>query len=92
MVEPDYAVTDLVIVNYDKLRLKDDTEIANLYSACTELGFFFLELGDRTGGMLQTTDELFRVTKEYFAKSLEEKLKDTRSETEVFHICGYTFQ
>jgi isopenicillin N synthase-like dioxygenase len=91
MAEPDHAVTDLVIVNYDKLRLKDATETANLYSACAELGFFFLELGDRTEGMLQTVDELFGVTKEYFAKSLEEKLKDTRTETDVFHICGYAF-
>jgi isopenicillin N synthase-like dioxygenase len=91
MAEPDHAVTDLVIVNYDKLRLTDATETANLYSACAELGFFFLELGDRMEVMLQTVDELFGVTKEYFAKSLEEKLKDTRTETDVFHICGYAF-
>jgi hypothetical protein len=69
MAEPDHAVTDLVIVNYDKLRLKDATETANLYSACAELGFF-LELGDRTEGMLQTVDELFGVTKEYFTKKV----------------------
>lgn len=91
MVEPDHAVTDLVIVNYDKLRLNDATETANLYSACSELGFFFLELGNKTEGMLQTVDELFGVTKEYFAKSIEEKLKDTRTETDLFHICGYAF-
>jgi len=90
IAEQDYPITDLLVVNYDNLQLKDATEAANMYLACIERGFFYLDLGDsRSNSMLQTVDELFKVTNEYFAKTLEEKSKDTRTETDVFNICGY---
>ncbi|KAK7733977.1 hypothetical protein SLS53_007972 [Cytospora paraplurivora] len=66
MAEYEYPVTDLVVVNYNKLQQKDAVEAANMYSACVEQGFFYLDLGDsKSDVILQTVNELFEVTKDY---------------------------
>ncbi|TPX10756.1 uncharacterized protein E0L32_008325 [Thyridium curvatum] len=77
---------DLVVVSYDSLRRGEHAEVTALFSACTERGFFYLDLTGEDN--LVVVEQLFGVAKEYFSKPLEEKLKDMHSEQDVFHICG----
>ncbi len=86
----DDKIADLTVISYEKLLRKDVTEAALLLSACAEWGFFYLDLGGGNGeSYRQTVDKLFGVSKNYFAKPIEEKLKDTMDEDmEVFNICG----
>lgn len=88
----DHTTTDLVVVDHHKLWQGDAIEAAKLYSACVDRGFFYLDLENGSSdSTLQNVDQLFQVTKEYFAMPLDQKMKDTRSEIDVFHICGYAF-
>ena len=83
-------MADLTVISYEKLLRKDAAEAAHLLSACAEWGFFYLDLGGSKGARYRkTVGELFGVSKDYFAKPIEEKLKDTMDEEiEVFNICG----
>ena len=86
----DSKVADLTVISYEKLLCKDAAEAALLLSACAKWGFFYLDLGGRNGENYRTiVGELFGVSQNYFAKPIEEKLKDTMDEEmEVFNICG----
>ena len=86
-----HQIADLTVITYEKLLLKDPAEAALLLSACADRGFFYLDLGGFSGeGYRKTVGELFDVSKNYFAKPVEEKLKDTMDEEiEVFNICGW---
>ena len=83
-------IADLTVIHYEKLLRKDPAEAALLLSACADWGFFYLDLGGFSGEHYRkTVDDLFGVSKTYFAKPIEEKLKDTMDEEiEVFNICG----
>ena len=83
-------IADLTVIQYEKLLRKDAAEAALLFSACADWGFFYLDLGGFSGeGYRKTVDDLFGVSKTYFAKPIEEKLKDTMDEDmQVFNICG----
>ena len=83
-------MANLTVIHYEKLLRKDAAEAALLLSACADSGFFYLDLGGLSGERYQkTVDELFGVSKTYFAKPIEEKLKDTMDEEmQVFNICG----
>ena len=83
-------VADLTVINYEKLLNKDAAEAARLLSACEDWGFFYLDLGGSSGeDYRKTVNDLFDVSKTYFAKPIEEKLKDTMDEEiQVFNICG----
>ena len=83
-------IADLTVIHYEKLLRKDAAEAELLLRACTDWGFFYLDLEGSSGERYQkTVDDLFDVSKTYFAKPFEEKLKDTRDEEiEVFNICG----
>jgi isopenicillin N synthase-like dioxygenase len=84
-------VANLSVVSYQKLLSKDFAEAQILLHSCTEQGFFYLDLGSvDMKGYLKLKDSLFDVAKEYFSRSLEEKLQDSRDEIGVFNICGYT--
>ena len=86
----DNKIANLAIISYEKLLCKDAAEAVLLLSACAEWGFFYLDLGGGNGeSYRKTVGELFDVSKGYFAKPIEEKLKDTMDEEiEVFNICG----
>jgi isopenicillin N synthase-like dioxygenase len=83
-------VADLAIISYEKLLHKDEAEAANLLHACTEAGFFYLDLrGTGSKGYLEVVNDIFGLSKDYFAKPLEEKLNDTnKDDISVFNICG----
>ena len=83
-------IADLTVIHYEKLLRNDAAEAALLLSACADWGFFYLDLGGLNGeGYRKTVDDLFGVSKTYFAKPIEEKLKDTMDEEiQVFNICG----
>jgi isopenicillin N synthase-like dioxygenase len=88
--ENEDVVAELTVVSYEKLLRKDAAEADLLLSACAECGFFYLDLrGDETKRYLGLKNTLFGLSREYFARPLEEKLKDTRDEISVFNICGY---
>jgi isopenicillin N synthase-like dioxygenase len=81
---------DLTVVNYQRLLSGDEDEELAMYTASSKWGFFYLDLGDfEDPKYLEIVRELFDASKTYFEKSLVEKLKDTRSEPDVFNICGY---
>ena len=86
----DNKVADLTVISYEKLLRKDAAEAALLLSACAEWGFFYLDLGGSNGkNYRKIVGELFGLSQHYFAKPIEEKLKDTMDEEmEVFNICG----
>jgi hypothetical protein len=86
----DDKIADLIVISYEKLLGKDEAEAARLLLACTEAGFFYLDLGgNETKGYLDMVTDLFEVSKDYFAKPLQEKLKDTnRDDITLFNICG----
>ena len=85
----DSLVARLTVVSYERLLRKEPTEQTKLLSACCDWGFFYLDLGGiQTNDYLETVASLFAVSKEYFAKPLEEKLTDTRKELDVYNICG----
>ncbi|KAI1811458.1 2OG-Fe(II) oxygenase family oxidoreductase [Poronia punctata] len=83
-------IADLASISYDKLLEKNSEEVARLYSACADWGFFYLDLGgDGARDYLQRVDDLFAASRTYFSKPLDEKLKDTRDEIDIYNICGY---
>ena len=86
----DDKIADLTVISYGKLLGKDEAEAARLLQACTEAGFFYLDLGgNETKGYLDMVTDLFEASKEYFAKPLQEKLKDTNNDDiTLFNICG----
>jgi isopenicillin N synthase-like dioxygenase len=82
-------VADIAVISYEKLLAKDPAEVLKLYEASTHWGFFYLDLdGHQTREYLDNVGALFEAAKEYFARPLEEKLKDTRKEIPVYNICG----
>ncbi|CAG8973702.1 hypothetical protein HYALB_00006973 [Hymenoscyphus albidus] len=88
--DPERRVANLAIINYEELLLQKPEEIEKLYLACAKWGFFYLDLsGDNTKDYLNNVDSLFAASKEYFAKSLEEKLGDKREELSIYNICRY---
>ena len=83
-------VAKLVVVDYEKIRQRDEVESAKLYTACVDWGFFYLDLSSSPSQpFLKTVEKLFGVSNQYFSKSFAEKLKDTREDMDVFNICGY---
>lgn len=82
-------IADLAVISYEKLLQKDAGEASLLISACIDFGFFYLSLGGSGSKTYQeTVKNMFKMSKEYFAKPLEEKLKDTNEDFSVFNICG----
>ena len=86
----DDRIADLMVISYEKLLSKDEAEAARLLHACSEAGFFYLNIdGIETKGYLDMVNDLFGVSKEYFSKPIEEKLKDTnKNDITIFNICG----
>lgn len=82
-------IADLVVLSYDGLLHGGGSEASSLLAACSEWGFFYLDLRFGTQEVLTTVEQLFGVAREYFAKPLEEKLKDTHDDQDIFPICGY---
>ena len=85
----EFRVADLAVISYEKLLRKDPSEKALLHSACVDWGFFYLDLGGSgTESYLRAIESLFGVAKDYFAKPLEEKLRDTKKDISIFNVCG----
>lgn len=83
-------VANLAVINHQKIRAGDVTEQNALFEACEKWGFFYLDLSQDEGvEYLNVVDKTLEVSKEYFAKPLEEKLKDTAKDMNTFNICGY---
>lgn len=63
-------------INYSRLLLGDSTELANLSYACTEDGFFYLDLGGiECETLLADWKQILAVIDEWFNRPLNEKLK-----------------
>ena len=85
-----YEMADLEVVSYQRLRGKDEIESAKLFNACTESGFFYLDLADpKDKPYCKTVEASFALSKEYFTRPLEEKLNDKREELSALNVCGY---
>lgn len=89
ITQEDSKVANLAVVNHQKIRAGDVTEQEVLFKACVKYGFFYLDLShDEDVEYLEVVDRMFEVSKEYFARPLEEKLKDTAKDMNTFNICG----
>lgn len=83
-------VADLITISFAKLEARDQDEEARLLEACTKWGFFYLDVGQaKPLGYLKAVDDLFELSKEYFARPLDEKKRDTPDDFDTFNICGY---
>ena len=88
----------LLRISLKKLLDSDSEELRRLWSACTELGFFYLDLRNarNDGGTLdgdnyvQEADRLFGVSEEFFSLPLDEKVKyDFKDQGSYFGYKGY---
>jgi len=86
-------ISDLTVISYKKLLYQDVVEVSKLLKACSELGAFYLDL--RASGAQQylaMVNGLNRVSREYFARPLTDKMKDTNQESDLLNLCGYDLQ
>lgn len=85
-------IANLSVISFQKL-LHDDTEEASrLFSACSEWGFFCLDLAsDEIEPYRASADRLHDFAVEYFHQPLEDKMQDTNHAWETFNICGYVY-
>jgi isopenicillin N synthase-like dioxygenase len=67
---------NLHVLNFCSLQRGDESELANLLSACEQHGFFYLDLRDwESGGMLHNLEQIWNIMKKWFDQPLQEKLK-----------------
>jgi len=73
-------IAPLVTIDLQGLIARDSTEIAKLLKACQTHGFFYLDLQTSDAGRQILKDEqgVYRFMEDYFARPLEEKMKDDR--------------
>lgn len=73
----DVPTAPLLRISLKKLLNNDQDESSHFFTACKDLGFFYLDLsGTRRGqSMLEDVDKLFDVGKELYDMPLEEKQK-----------------
>jgi len=82
--------SDQSVISYKKLLCQDAVEVSKLLKASSEWGAFYLDL--RASGAeqyLAMVRGLNRVSREYFARPLAEKMKDTNQD---LNLCGYDLQ
>ncbi|KAK6206404.1 2OG-Fe(II) oxygenase family oxidoreductase [Colletotrichum tabaci] len=83
-------VADLSVLSIQKLLSNDAEETIKLFSACSEWGFFYLDLASNaTEPYRASTDHLQGFAVQYFNQPLEEKMQDTNEAWETINICGY---
>jgi isopenicillin N synthase-like dioxygenase len=86
----EYDIADLAVVHYDRILQQDADACHVLLEACREWGFFYLDFGsdDEVKEYFHLMRELLDFSRDYFAQSIDEKLKDTRKDFATFNICG----
>ena len=85
------SIANLSVISYEKLLKGDAEEASNLLSACSEWGFFYLDLTSDVAESYRTNANTFReIAIQYFSKPLEDKLKDKNEDWGTFNICGYS--
>ncbi len=82
-------IADLRVINFHKLLNDDTQEASKLFSACSEWGFFYLDLAsDGVESYRTSVNRLQHFAVEYFHRPLEEKMQDVNQAWETFNICG----
>lgn len=77
-VTPEIPLAELETISYDRLLEADSQEIVRLVKNCKSLGFFYLDLTGTARCVLDDSNSVFRVMKEYFDQPLNTKLEDVR--------------
>ena len=94
----DVPTAPLLRISLQKLLDSNSEELRRLWSACTELGFFYLDLrnvksdnGTLDGNAyVQEADRLFDVSEEFFSLPVDEKSKyDFKDQGSYFGYKGY---
>lgn len=95
----DVPIAPLLRLSLQRLLDGDEDERERLWQACTELGFFYLDLRgayshdpiDVDGsGFLDEADNLFKVAEEFYALPVHEKQKyDLKDQGSYFGYKGY---
>lgn len=85
------STAPLVSISLSKLQSNDAHESAAFFSACKDLGFFYLDtrgspLGDQ---LVEEAEQLLQVQKEFFARPNAEKEEFAREKIDKFF--GYRF-
>jgi isopenicillin N synthase-like dioxygenase len=93
----DIPSAPLLRISLSRLLASDPTEVSRFFSACRDLGFFYLDLRSASSSedgisgetLLQSTDELFRLGEKVFALPEAEKQKyDLMGENSYFGYKG----
>lgn len=83
-------IANLSVISFQKLLDNDTEEASRLFSACSEWGFFCLDLAsDEIEPYKASAARLQDFAVQYFQRPLEEKMQDTNDAWETFNICGY---
>lgn len=86
----DVPTAPLLRISLQKLLNNDELESGRLFTACKDLGFFYLDLRNTSEGktILRLADELFNLGNDLYDLNLEEKEKyDFSAQNSYF---GYT--
>ncbi|KAK1569426.1 uncharacterized protein LY79DRAFT_674680 [Colletotrichum navitas] len=90
---PSHDIANLSVISMQKLLSDDAEEASKLFSACSEWGFFCLDLDSiATEPYRASAGHLQDFAVQYFNRPLEEKMQDTNDAWETFNICGYICQ
>lgn len=85
-------IANLSVISFQKLLKNDNEEASRLFSACSEWGFFCLDLtSDEIEPYQASAARLQDFAVQYFQRPLEEKMQDTNDAWETFNICGYLY-
>jgi isopenicillin N synthase-like dioxygenase len=86
----------LLRISLEKLLNHDEEEQERCWKACSDLGFFYLDLRTSNGqsidgdALLQDADRLFEVMKGFFDLDLQEKVKyDFKDQGSYYGYKGY---
>ena len=69
-------VAQLEVIDYSRLLANDTQEVQRLLSACTQEGFFYLDLSRGDSRVLPQVDRVYAFMEEWLGQSHEEKMKN----------------
>lgn len=72
----DLPVAQLDVIDYSRLLKNDSQEVQRLLRACTQEGFFYLDLSGGDSRVLPQVDQVYAFMEEWLGQSHEEKMKN----------------
>ncbi|PKY04102.1 gibberellin 20-oxidase family protein [Aspergillus campestris IBT 28561] len=83
-------VAQLDVIDYSRLSKNDTQEVQRLLKACTQEGFFYLDLSGGDSRVLSQVDRVYAFMEEWLGQSHEEKMKNYQTNyTDGYKPTGY---